>query len=258
MVPRSDPTSAPSGGVPELELDLPAAPSQKPKPRQEPQADAPLELAIDPRVLVQERLSAASAPPVDRSLLPAAPALPSAPLRTPLAAAPDVAFDAQLLADHGELPRHWLLSPLYAYRVLKRRRELKRGLAGRREEAARAADEAEDALVAFAERARTPAEAAPPYSQALEELHRAEDLLRSRDRVLAAEQDAQNSRLGQIDARLANLEAELARAEADEQTSLAQLADARGELGREEARLKRAESELRAAQQRPSGSGVHE
>jgi hypothetical protein len=256
MAPRSDPTSAPPVGVPELELDLPATNSQKPTPKRQPEAEHPLELAVDPRALVQERLDA-SAPPIAQSLA-AIPPLPRVSIRTPLAAAPDIDFDARLLADYGEPPRHWLFSPLYAYRVLKRRHALKRDLAGRREEAERAAGEAEDALVAFAERARSAAEAGPLYSQALEELHRAEELLRSRDRVLAADQDAQNSRLGQIDARLSNLEADLARAQGAEQSTLAQLADARGELGREEARLKRAEIEVRAAHQRTSGSGTPE
>jgi len=229
-----------------------------------------MELAVDPRALMQERARAeAHAPPLaqtvpsgvapialaaapTRALAPASPAGGPAPTSTP--AVGDVAFDARLLADYGEPPRHWLLSPLYAWRVLRRQRELKAALVGRREEATRTAGEVEDALVALAERARPVAEKQPSFAHALEELRRAEELLRSRDRVLATEQDAQNARLVQVDARLAKLEQELTRAQAEERAIAAELAGAQGALTREEAKLKRAEIELRAAQQREAAS----
>jgi chromosome segregation ATPase len=169
-----------------------------------------------------------------------------------IAPAPDVAFDARLLADYGDPPQNWLLSPMYAWRVLKRRRELKTALTGRRDEAARASSEAEDALVSFAERVRATVEKSAPYRQALDELRNAEELLRSRDRVLAAEQDAQNARLSQVDARLSTLDAELALAIGEERAIATELSAAQNALAREDARLKRAEIELRAAQQRDS------
>jgi hypothetical protein len=244
MAPRSNATPGPTG-LPELELDVRTAPVSKPKPRQEPAPETPLELAVDPGALVRERSLAVA---------------PSQPIVTPpreasLVPVPDNASDASLLADYGAPPRHWLLSPLYAWRVLRRRRELKAALAGRREEAARATGKAEDALIAFGERARTIAEKAPTYAPLLEELRKAESMLRSRDRVLASEQDAQNARLAQVDARLSTLEAELALAQDEERAISAELSTAQGTLAREEARLKRAESELRAAQQRASGDG---
>jgi chromosome segregation ATPase len=169
----------------------------------------------------------------------------------------DLDFDARLLAEYGEPPRHWLLSPLYAWRVLRRLRQLKAALAGRREEASRTAGEVEDALVAFAERVRPVAEKEPGFATAAEELHRAEELLRSRDRVLATEQDAQNARLVQVDARLAKLENELGQAQSEEQGLAAELSTAQGALGREEAKLKRAEVEVRAAQQRETAAGAN-
>jgi chromosome segregation ATPase len=168
----------------------------------------------------------------------------------------DLAFDARLLADYGNPPQSSVLAPLYAWRVLRRRRELARALVGRREEVARTANEAEDALVAFAERVRPAAEKQPPYASAIEELRRAEDLLRSRDRVLASEQDAQNARIAQVDARLSKFEEELAQAQADERAAAGELAATQAALAREEAKLKRAEVELRAAQHRESSGEV--
>jgi hypothetical protein len=227
--------------VPELELDLRPSPASKPKPKLEPQTDSPLELAIDPSALVRER----SAP------LAASPPLP--PVERLAEASQDLASDARLLADYGEPPTHWLFSPLYAWRVLKRKRELRAALSGRREEASRTTNEAEDALVAFGERVRTVAERAPSYASALRDLQQAEDMLRSRDLVLASEQDAQNARLSQVNARLSTLEGELALAQSEEHGFAAELSASQGTLAREEARLKRAEIELRAAQQRASG-----
>jgi hypothetical protein len=162
----------------------------------------------------------------------------------------DLACDAHLLADFGKPPASWTKSPFYAWRVIRRRRELGVALLGRRGEALRAAREVEDALVAFAERARAFAEKQPTFALALEELRGVEDLFRSRDRVLAAEQDAQNARLMQVDARLVKLEEEHAGAQAEERRVEGELAEIRAALGREEAKLNRAESELRTIPRR--------
>jgi chromosome segregation ATPase len=170
----------------------------------------------------------------------------------------DVAFDARLLAEYGEAPKHWLLSPIYAWRVLRRQRELKKALVGRREEVKRALTEADDARVAFAERIRhdaeKPEERYKPFVPVLEQLRAAEELLRSRDRILASEQDAQSARLASVDARLARLEAELAQAQAAERAVAGELASAQAALARSEQKLKRAEAELRSAQRETDGS----
>jgi hypothetical protein len=206
-----------------------------------PQASTAIELAVDPRALV----------PVARE-----PSRSSVrPPRSTLAVG-DLAFDARLLADFGNPPQGWLTAPMYAWRVLRRRRELRQALAERRAEAARTATEAEDALVAFAERVRPAAEKQPTYAIAIEELRRSEDLLRSRDRVLASEQDAQKARIEQVDTRLGKVEEELSQARSDERTAAGALAAAQAALAREEAKLKRAETELRAAQQRESSGEV--
>jgi hypothetical protein len=137
--------------------------------------------------------------------------------------------------------------------VLRRQRELRTALVARKTEAEHAAVVLEDALVAFAERARPVAEKQAAYAVALEDLARAEDVLRSRDKVLAAEQDAQKARLAQVDARLTGLEAELAQAQIDERVAAEQLSASQGALAREEAKATRAEAELKAARQRESG-----
>jgi hypothetical protein len=248
------------GAFPTPELALP---SRGPRPAKPEKAirgrekQLPLELAVDPRMLVAERstevlapalgiLSNGAVPLDDRTHSGAAPAGDSR------LAVNDLACDAQLLADFGNPPTSWTKSPFYAWRVIRRRRELGVALLGRRGEALHAASEVEDALVALGERVRTVAEQQPTFALALEELRGVEDLFRSRDRVLAAEQDAQNARLVQVDARLIKLEEEHADAQAEERRVEGELAEIRAALARDEAKLKRAESELRAIRQRGS------
>jgi hypothetical protein len=161
------------------------------------------------------------------------------------------AADARLLADYGKSPSHWLLAPFYTLKVFRRRRELRRALALRKEEATRAAVEAEDALVATAEHIRGAVDQEPDFSDVSGELRRAEELLHMRDRVLSAENEAEMARLASADARLSRLEGDLATAQREERDTAAELVAAQESLAREEAHLKRAESELRAAQREP-------
>jgi hypothetical protein len=237
--------------APDFQLDVPKRPPPKPVAPRKVEAEVKLELAVEPRsfaTTVADRDSNA-----DSNRITVVQPAQAMIVRARAEVGPtvgDVAFDARLLADYGPAPGHWLLSPLYAWRVLRRQRELKKGLAGRREEAKRAANEVEDALVAFAERTRPVAEKQSEFARTIEELRGAEDVLRSRDRVLASEQDAQSARLAAVDARLAKLEAELAHAQAEERTIAGELASSQAGLARGESKLKRAESELRSAQQR--------
>lgn len=246
-----------------LELDVPARKPQKAQAKKKQEVELNLELAVDPRSLVQPAASEtapASGPrsrpegaaPGKGAAAGPSPSGGSAALaaRLATAAAPavgEVRFDAQLLADYGEPPGHWLLAGLYAWRVLRRQREIKRALVGRREEAARTATALEDALVAFAERARPFVDGKEKYTSLFAEARSAEETLRSRDAVLAADQDAHKARLGAVAARLANLEAELAAAQGAERAVATEIASNQGALGRAESKLKRAESELRAA-----------
>jgi hypothetical protein len=242
--------------APDFELDVPKRPAPKAAAPRKVEEEVKLELAIEPRSF---GASGAGKDPNPMGTLQPAQALILTQKAAQGGAAltvGEVGFDAHLLADYGDAPRHWLLAPFYAWRVLRRRRELRKGLAGRREEAKRAATEVEDALVAFAERTRPVAEKHNEFARSLQELRGAEDMLRSRDRVLASEQDAQTARLAAVDARLAKFEAELAHAQAEERTIAGELASAQAALARGESKLRRAESELRAAQQREA-DGSH-
>jgi hypothetical protein len=162
--------------------------------------------------------------------------------------------DAELVADYGPPPKHWLLSPFYMLRVLRRQRALRRALAARSDEATRAARDLQDALVALAERVVPLAHHHPDYADSIATLRRSEELLRVRDRVLAVENEAEMARLASADARLAKLEADLANSQAAERTLGLELQTARQALEREEANLKKAEAELRAAQREHSGT----
>jgi chromosome segregation ATPase len=99
---------------------------------------------------------------------------------------------------------------------------------------------------------RPAAEREGTYATLLDNLKRAEEALRSRDRVLAADQDAQTARLASVDAQLLKLEAELVQSQAEERALLAEMGAAQGALSRAEAKVKRAETELRAAQRAPN------
>jgi hypothetical protein len=244
--------------MPAPELDLGARPrvAPKPKPAKPVEEDAPLELAIDPRSLVQDRAAASHSPPAITYGGP--PAAMTTGRRKPTSLAPpvDLEADARALADYGDPPGSAILSPIYAWKVFKRQRELKAALAVRQAEAEHARTTLEDALVALAERARPVAEKQQTYQLVLEDLTRTEEQLRSRDKVLAAEQDAQRGRLAQVDARIEKAERELASAQGHERAVATELSGAQGGLAREEAKIKRAETELRAAQQREGAGGA--
>jgi hypothetical protein len=250
--------------VPELELAVRPRPPPKPlQPRKAKKEELSLELAVDPRTIVAERAAETHSAPLEYGLGGAAMSAPVA--RGPAkvsSMAPghdeeaEIVADARVLAEYGEAPTSWVTSPFYAWRVLKRQRALKTAHLARQAEAERTGVALEDALVAFAERVRPAAEKVAAYAVALEALTRAEDVLRSRDKVLAAEQDAQKARLAQVDERLTALEAELSQAQIDERLAAEQLSSSQGALAREEAKLKRAEGELAAARQREGGGSA--
>jgi hypothetical protein len=232
----------------ELELDLPR-PSTKmapAAPKKAPEPEARLELAVDLHSQSNQALMYGGPTPLAKA--------PSGRPNSVIPVGIDVSFDARLLADYGTPPQSWFTLPFYAWRVMRRQGELKAALEGRRAEAERTKRDAEDALVGFAQRVRTAMEAdsekASEFAAALIELRKAEDVLRSRDSVLASEQDAHNARLAAVAVRLSKLEGELAQAQAGERKIAIELATAQAAISREETKLKRVEAELRAAQRR--------
>lgn len=261
---------APKSGAQNLELALPKV-DQAPRRmrRREDAVEVAIELAFDPRSPTApapppsvEGASDRRAPAGRQSGAPARKS--SAPIARRSSAPParqfaddpiDVVTDATLLANHGDPPEGWIASAAYAWRVFRRRRELRRALSTRREEAKRAALEHEDALVAFAEQARPSAQQRPAYAESFQHLRRAEETLLVRRNALAAQNDADSLRLASIDARLGELEAERDRASHEERTAASDLSAAQTALDREEALLKRAETEARAAGQRERTGG---
>ncbi len=233
--------------MPELELDMPRAAPKAAASKKVVAEEPSLELAVDLRA--GQRQPSERAPASGRVAV-----VRSASLRPGLVTVDDVGFDARLLADYGRAPERWLALPFYAWRVLRRQRELKEVLVGRRAEAERTARESEDAFVAFAGRVRAALEAdaekGSDFAEVLIELRKAEDVLRARDTVLAREQDAHKARLDAVAVRLGKLEAELAQAQTAERRIAIELATAQAGLSREETKLKRVEAELRAAQRR--------
>jgi hypothetical protein len=238
-----------SSSLPDLELDMPRPSARAvPAAKKAPEPEARIELAVDVR-----------AGHADQALMYGGPSASLAKVEGPrrvsvIPVGTDVSFDARLLADYGTPPQSWLSLPFYAWRVMRRQGELKAAIDARRAEADRMRRDAEDALVAFAQRVRTAMEAdaekASEYAAALIDLRKGEDVLRSRDSVLASEQDAHNARLAAVAVRLSKLEAELAQAQAAERKIAIELATAQAAISREETKLKRVESELRAAQRR--------
>jgi hypothetical protein len=247
---------APPAEVPFFELPTLPPPRVVIGPKTAPrdaEAETAIDLAFDPRD--REIVPGRAAQATREAMHHGREADGEADLARAEAADHDASDDARLLGDYGGTPKHWLFSPPYAWRVFQRRRAIKRGLALRSKEAARATEKLEDALVALAERIRPVAEQAPSYMEVLDMLSRAERVLRSRDAVLASEHDAQATRLAAIDARLSKLESELAAARADGREAAATLVTLQSTLAREESNLKRAETELRATQVRsPSGN----
>jgi hypothetical protein len=249
---------APTSAMKSLELALPAAdPGARRARRRDEAPELPIELAYDPRWarsgtgLVPGEVAEPRAP---------VPPQPSLRLQTPAARKAaddpfDIVSDARLLADYGAPPDRWIACAAYAWRVLRKRRQLARALSTRREEAKRAASEHEDALVAFAEQARPTAEQRPAYADPIERLRRSEEVLVKRRDALAAQNDADSLRLASIDASISRLEAERDRAANEERLAATELAGAQSALEQEESALKRAEMEARAAQQRERTGG---
>jgi hypothetical protein len=237
---------------PELELALPpkAAPKPKPAARALADEDAPIELAVDltykapPAPPPPPPPSAPRSDPTSSQARRAMPAEMLAP-SSALVDETEEELEARTVADFGPPPRAWYETPLYAYRVLRRQAELKKLLAGRREDALRAEAMAEDALVAMGERARANAGKDPKYATLLGQLKAAEDLVRSRDQALARDQDAQAERIRAIDARVGQLEVEVSKAQAQARNTGDELTAAQTALQRAEAKLKRIEIELR-------------
>ncbi len=156
-------------------------------------------------------------------------------------------FEARALSDYGDPPAEWWKTPMYAYRVLRRRPELKKRAALKKREADRAQGAAEDALLAYAELVRPAAQKLAAYAGAFSEVRMAESVVRERDAVLAAEADAHKARQAEHDAKISELDAELGQIQIEERQIAGEHGEADMLAKRADARAKRAEIEMRNA-----------
>jgi hypothetical protein len=214
---------------------------------------APLELDMDSRPAAGVERQSGTLASVSPVSMPRVASVGSGrhSLGRPVVVAPDRGFadatEAALLADYGESPTRLWQAPLYAYRVRTRQAELRRQLAERKADLARARQVEEDAKLAFAERARPVAEGAGTFKQALDPIATHERLMFERDGALSAEMDAHKGRLSVIDERVQGLLVELDAAKADEHEVEQRLHEAEAVRQRAETKLKRAEIEVRNA-----------
>jgi len=156
-------------------------------------------------------------------------------------------YEARALSDYGDPPAQWFKTPLYAYRVLRRRPELKRLAGLKRREAERTLGAADDALTAFAELVRPTASSLAAFARPLDDVRMTEQVMRERDAVLGSETDAHKLRQAEIDAKLAELEAQLGQVQTEERNVQGELAESDALLKRAEARVKRIDIEIRNA-----------
>ena len=210
-----------------------------------------LDLSKGPPLIADAPASAPKASPAAAGAPKVAPPAPSpgAPLAkvTRPAKVEVDPYEARALADYGDAPAAWWKTPQYAFRVLRRRPELKKIADQKKREAERAEGAAEDALLSLAEIVRPEAEKLGAYAGALQGVRATEQVLGERDAILASETDAHKQRQAEHDAKIAELEAQLSQIQIEERQVAGELAEADTLLKRAEARAKRIEIEMRNA-----------
>ena len=161
--------------------------------------------------------------------------------------APVESYEAKMLGNFGEPPKHFWQAPLYAWRVRQRLADLKEALKERRQLAERAAKAIDQALVALGQRARGAAELNPQYGRTLDLLRMNEQTLRQKDGALMGEMDAHSRKLAQIDQKIAELQSVATQMQAEERRISDELNMAQATVQRAEAKLKRLDIDLRSA-----------
>jgi hypothetical protein len=160
--------------------------------------------------------------------------------------APVETFEAKVLGNFGDPPTEFWKTPLYAWRVRQRLKELKHELVERGKSTERATQAAEQALVSLGQRARSTAEKNVQYGRTLDGLRLHEQTLRQRDGALMAEMDGHNKKLAMIDSKIADLQQALGVAQNEERRIDDELQMAQATVQRAEAKLKRLDIELRS------------
>ncbi len=180
---------------------------------------------------------------------PCRPALPSGcPPNSPPALQVDP-YEVAILADYGPAPDQFLLTPLYAWRVLTRRRDLKRRLAVADEAVAQAERARDDRLADLAERARPTIEKSPEFASLLQPLIAAEQSAADRASALALRNAEFAKQVGAVDQQIADAHQKVQAAQAVVDAARRQLATKEELLRRAQALVKRVEIELRNTQE---------
>lgn len=240
----------PRPSLPSLVLDLPPAPPARAvSKRPAPAVEQPIELAIDlsslrptpgPHSLPRPRPSEGSVGTVATApVTRVAPASAKAVVRP--GALDDDSELVRSLAGYGDPPAVWYQAPLYVYRVLVRKSAIRAELARVRQEARRSALARDASIVSFAERVRPLAEKQPAYAALTSSIRAAEELVISRDSVLAGEQQAHIEKLATLDARLSKRQVDLDAARSAFDAVAAESSKADASIARAQAQLARAE-----------------
>ncbi len=210
------------------------------------------EIAVDPKARpVRSAVALPMTPPAPSS--PAAsPGRPAAPARPVPAAGDSIAIDpyeVAVLADYGPAPEQFYLTPAYAWRVLTRKRDLRRRHAVAVQAVAEAERARDDQLATLAERARPVIQDSPDFATLLQPLLDAERI--ALDRSSALEQ--RNAEFGQqvagVDQNIGEVQQKIQAAQAAVDAARRQLSAHEDVLKRSQALFKRVEIELRNTQE---------
>lgn len=248
-------------------------------------ASLPLELGVDPRqdrAVVTKAPLQPVAPPVaaapqsanrasdlvdnwmDKLRADKAPATPSEPAPEPAEAEqaadkpqplllpllpPHDPVEIALLADYGPPPEQAWLAPLYAFRVWKRKRELTKQLAAKKDDLKAASDKRDDHLAALAERVHGSLVGDESYKVMLELLSKVEQTTAGRKEALAESKAKFDALAAQLDAGVAELDEQLSQVGAKRKQAMAVLDERAAVLQRAQAHVKRVEIELRNTQE---------
>jgi hypothetical protein len=241
-----------SAGQPASGLELETRPRQ-------PAAGGGVQLETDDGGIAPDIALASVAPPPSAAAA-RGPALEKEATPKPAAAAPATAsaavarppldvdpVDVLVLADYGPPPTAWFQTPLYALRVLTRRRELERELVRQRTLVADAEDRVVEQLARSAEALRGRIDAAHPAAALFGTLGRYDELTHSRATALNETSRQYAEQLAQVDERTASEEEQRGRLASLVQDAELELGRLSAERARADAKIKRLDIELRSA-----------
>ena len=154
-------------------------------------------------------------------------------------------MEVTLVADYGAAPRNAVLAPLYAYRVLSRRRVLQRAVAEHRAALSREEAERDSALAQLAHELRGSLDASDIFRRLLEPVREIERLAGDRSAALSQADAGFREQMSRFDQELAQLGEAQARASAvvAERSKAAEVTE--NDLRRAEAKHQRVQIEIR-------------